>query len=573
MSSYRSPLGVAAVLAAGLLSTPAVTSQSLPGHVIDQYRISSFDGTFGGALQSGDLFGFSLATLRDLNGNGVDDLAIGAPLSNSGGVLGRGAVWIAMRKADGTLDSQRKISSGLNGFPDVLANNMHFGISVAGLGDVNGDGVDDLAVGADPAGMPLNSGMLWILFLQPNGEVAGVQQIADGVGGLELPGSWRSFGTSLTGVGDIDGNGVPDLAVGYDNELSGGGPAAGVALLRLDATGNVLPGGTSVIDASVGNGLEGIGFGFGNSIASLGDVDGNGIVDLAVGERHGGQSLGDVDLVWIVFLGPGGTVIGSQPIGIGVGGLQGFPEPKCDFGASVAALGDIDADGVPDLVVGSASAISSPVQRGLWFLTLDATGQVRTQRRVDIGIGGMAHDDDGDLLEGFGFSVACLGDSNGDGVVDVVAGEPYDAPDQFGTWIGSVTELRLSGSTWQSVGGGLAGSGGLPQLIGAGTMLPSSPFSIDVYDGAPLAPAWLVLGATELSAPFKQGVLVPFPDVIGSLGTLDAAGSLRITGSWPVGFPDGFEAWAQLWIVDAGAGPGGYAATNGLRLRTPSTDG
>jgi hypothetical protein len=95
----------------------------------------------------------------------VGDLAVGAWPDDDGG-LDRGAVWILFLNPDGTVDSHQKISDTVGGFTGTLDDEDHFGVSMTSLGDLDGDGVGDLAVGAardDDGG--LNRGAVWILFL------------------------------------------------------------------------------------------------------------------------------------------------------------------------------------------------------------------------------------------------------------------------------------------------------------------------------------------------------------------------------------------------------------------------
>ncbi len=97
-------------------------------------------------MADGDRFGSAIAAIGDFDGDGIGDVATGAFRDNTGGT-DRGAVYIQLLNADGTVKSNTKIASGTNGGP-ILPDGANFGVGIANLGDLDGDGVIDLAVGA-----------------------------------------------------------------------------------------------------------------------------------------------------------------------------------------------------------------------------------------------------------------------------------------------------------------------------------------------------------------------------------------------------------------------------------------
>ncbi|GEM_PF-2165736 len=138
-------------------------------------------------------------------------------------------------------------------------------------------------------------------------------------------------------------------------------------------------------------------------------------------------------------------------------------------------------------------------------------------------------------------------------------------------WIAAASEavaVMLFSDPWTDVGGSLAGAGGAPLLSGAGELTAGSTATLTASNAAPLANATLVAGLSQLSAPFKGGVLVPRPDVLISGLTTTSSGGLVFSGFWPAGVPSAAEFFFQLWIVDAGA-PAGLAASNGVKAVTP----
>ena len=127
-------------------------------------KISDTEGSFTATLDDSDNFGWSVAALGDVNGDGLVDLAVGAYSDDDGG-FNRGALYVLFMNDNGEVVSFQKISDTEGSFTATLDDLDHFGSSVAALGDVNGDGLVDLAVGAysdDDGGSDL-----YVLFLEP----------------------------------------------------------------------------------------------------------------------------------------------------------------------------------------------------------------------------------------------------------------------------------------------------------------------------------------------------------------------------------------------------------------------
>jgi hypothetical protein len=121
---------------------------------------------------------------------------------------------------------------------------------------------------------------------------------------------------------------------------------------------------------------------------------------------------------------------------------------------------------------------------------------------------------------------------------------------------------------WTSLGQGLAGTGGLmPCLVGSGPLTDGSQLGFTLGNGLAFGPAWLLIGFTELSQPFKGGVLVPTPEFSVPLA-LDASGGLELDLLVPQGVPQGVTLFGQSWALD-GAGPFGASASNAVLGVTP----
>jgi hypothetical protein len=123
-------------------------------------------------------------------------------------------------------------------------------------------------------------------------------------------------------------------------------------------------------------------------------------------------------------------------------------------------------------------------------------------------------------------------------------------------------------AVWTDLGSGLAGTSGIPQLAGTGTLVGGSFGTLDLTLAKPSTACQLEVSLASLPAPFKGGVLVAFPPLIGiPLGTL-ADGTLPLPFVWPVGLPSGTNLWFQYLISD-GAAVKGVALSNALKATTP----
>jgi len=341
------------------------------GSVLKAQKISELAGGFTGVLDEGDQFGRALTGIGDLDRDGLVDLAVGANYDDDGG-SNRGAVWLLRLKADGTVKQTTKISSTQGGFAGPLRANDEFGRAVAALGDLDGDGVTELAVGAptDSTGGS-RRGAVWILFLNQDGTVKRHVKIASGMGGFT--GRLKNldwWGFALASLGDFDGDGVVDLAVGAALDDDGAVNAGAAWLLYLRRDGTVkehrkiskLSGGFTGILESPDQ--------FGTSVTALGDLNGDGMTELAVGAVKDGDGGAERGAVYVLFLTANGTVAFHQKISSLLGGWPLRTLSNWDWlGSSLAPLGDLDGDGVPDVAIGARNDDDGGSNRGAFYLT------------------------------------------------------------------------------------------------------------------------------------------------------------------------------------------------------------
>lgn len=343
------------------------------GQVVLEQKISDTEGDFTGQLDDSDHFGAAVASIGDLDLDGIADLAAGAPLDDDGGA-DRGAVWILFMNADGTVRLQQKISDEVGGLDQALqqslADNDQFGGAIASIGDLDSDGVNDIAVGAryaDDGGQ--DRGAVWILFMAQDGLVASSRKIAFGTGGFS--GNLENdhqFGSAVAGIGDLNGDGVPDLAVGSRGDDDGGTDRGAVWILFMNSDGSVRSAAKiSQTSGNLGDGLTS-GDAFGSAVANLGDLNGDGATDLGVGAEMDDDGGADSGAVWVLFMQSSGEVISKSKISKTVGNFGGNDNGDA-FGCAVVGIGDFDLDGVPDLAAGARQDDDGGTERGAaWSL-------------------------------------------------------------------------------------------------------------------------------------------------------------------------------------------------------------
>ena len=455
----------------------------------------------------GGHFGYSVAAAGDLDGDRVPDLIVGAPFAN-----GTGRVLLVSGAGGGTLAT-------------ILGDQVgdRFGLAVDSAGDVDGDGLPDVLVGApgaDPAGA--DSGFARVV----SGDTTAAL--------LTLPGAAAGdqCGFAVAGAGDVNGDLVPDVVVGSPwFDAPGPTPDAGRAIVHSGADGSEL---LAVMGASLGSHV-------GSAVSPAGDVDGDTVPDFVVGAPH---ADGDHDSVGQAIVYSGAT---GDALHVVTGGRTGD-----QLGAAVGPAGDVDDDGRPDVIIGSPGA-------GWNDGSAPGTARVISGRDGSL----VAYAAGGQFGAFFGSAVTTAGDLDGDGRAEVLVGAPsHDGPG--GTDAGQATTFSFD-AIWANLGSALAGSAGVPALSAKGLLVPDEPLTLQLVNVPTGVAAWLIVGLAPVHAPFKGGTLVPaptilFPRVTGPTG-------VKLALNWPASVPAGFDLYFQFWIVDA-AGPAGFSASNGLRGTT-----
>ncbi|HET6161309.1 MAG TPA: Ig-like domain-containing protein [Dongiaceae bacterium] len=401
---------------------------TIKGAEVPVIDLSTLDGTTGFRLdgvRGDDYSGSSVSSAGDVNGDGFDDVIVGALHALEGG-----ASYVVFGKADGFNPSLDLASlDGATGFRlDGVAPGDESGGSVSSAGDVNHDGFDDLIIGADgadPGGT--ESGAAYVVFGKADSFAATFDlSTLDGKTGFRVDGAASKdfFGVSVSSAGDVNSDGFDDVIIGAPNAGTGGasfvvfGAAAG-----FDAALAV-----SALDGKNGFRLDGEG-NSGRSVSSAGDVNGDGLDDLIIGSPYADPAGDSSGAAYVVF---GKTTGFDATLDLStLDGTTGFRLDGAaanDFtGFSVSSAGDLNGDGFDDVIVGAASYFSPSFgSSGATYVVFgkengfDATLDLST---LD-GKTGFRLDGQGEY-DRSGFSVSGAGDVNGDGFDDIIVGAPY----------------------------------------------------------------------------------------------------------------------------------------------------
>ncbi|HNM68454.1 MAG TPA: FG-GAP-like repeat-containing protein [Flavobacteriales bacterium] len=435
-----------------------------------------------------DAIGSFLACAGDINNDGFSDVLVSGYLASYPS-FNEGAVFVYMGSA-----------SGLNTVPlHRLERNQggaFFGKSVAGAGDVNGDGYSDVIIGASKfvyTGGFSDQGTAFIWFGSAAGLGPGINPAFD----QQLYGSGSSvgyFGWSVTCAGDINGDGYSDVAVSGYLEENGQADEGMVRVFLGSPTGvNTVP--ATILESNQA------GAWMGRSISSAGDVNGDGFGDLLVGVARyaNGQSIEGA--AWLYF----GSTTGINTIPSLTFELN---QAGATFGESLSTAGDVNGDGYSDIIVGaplngssggaavyhggpySMSILASSQRAGgaagaLLGTSTGNAGDVNGDGFSDVIIGAPGADD-GQPGEGsayvhygsssglpatpsltlgmnvpgaaFGSSVASAGDVNGDGYSDVIVGAPLNGTGRAYLFLGAAGGLATSPANTLAGGSGFGAS-------------------------------------------------------------------------------------------------------------------
>ena len=373
---------------------------------------SNADWTGDGGQVSAE-YGRSVSTAGDLNGDGYADIIIGAPKGENGQGA-EGLAYVYLGSSSGPGSAIRK---------EMDVSSANFGWSVSTAGDVNGDGLADVIIGAPTyANGQTAEGKAYVYHGHRSTGIA-----ASPSWSVEINETEARYGLAVATTGDVNGDGYADVIVGapfhdvsHTNE--------GAAFVYHGSSGGLSTTAAVTITPDVQNAQ------FGSSVATAGDVNGDGYADIVAGSPlYSGDQM-EEGCAYLYYGASGGV---SATAAWTVEGNQS----NAHFGYSVAIAGDVNADGYSDVIVGAPEYDAGEANEGCAFVYHGSSSGVGTSA------GWTGNGDQ--MYASLGCSVATAGDVNGDGYADVIVGAPYydageDNEGRVYVFLGSST--GLSGS-------------------------------------------------------------------------------------------------------------------------------
>ncbi len=347
--------------------------------------------------QVGASFGVSVATAGDVNGDGFSDAIVGAYLYDDG-QTDEGRAFVYLGSASGLSTSPAWTAEGDQ-------DSAFFGYSVAAAGDVNGDGFDDVIVGAfGYDNGETDEGRVYVFHGSPTGLAATPSWVA------EENQAGAAFGGAVASAGDVNGDGFSDVIVSasfFDN----GQTDEGRVFLYLGS-----PTGLAVAAAWTAEGDQAASAFGSDSISTAGDVNGDGFNDIIIGARDYDDGQTDEGAAFVFLgsasgLGPNGTPANAD-------WRAESDQAGADFGRSVATAGDVNGDGYSDVIIGSIYYDNGQVREGSAFVYLGSGTGLGPN-------GNPANADwraESDQVGGELSGAATAGDLNGDGFDEVILG-------------------------------------------------------------------------------------------------------------------------------------------------------
>jgi len=444
-----------------------------------QFNLTNINGNNGFAINGINAedagIGYSVSGAGDVNGDGIADIVIGAPNANN--VAGQSYV-VFGSKEPWPVNVYLTTLNGSNGFAiNGINPNDGSGLSVSGAGDVNGDGIDDILIGAP--GNNANTGQSYVVFGSREPFPAEFNLInLNGTNGFAINGIYPfdSCGHSVSGAGDVNGDGIADILIGAPTHSALIGQGQSYVVFGSKES---WPAAMNLSDLNGNNGFTINGINSqdvsGWSVSRAGDVNGDGLDDILIGAAGAYNKTGQS---YVVFGNKGPwpadfyliTLNGNNGFAI-----NGINAGDAGIGYSVSGAGDVNGDGLDDILIGASGAYQSIGQSYVVFGSTGRWPEVMNLKSLN--------GDNGFAINGInpgdesGYFVSGTGDVNGDDIVDILIGAQF-ANNQMGqsyvvfgskkSWPAYVYLYRLNGTNGFVINGIKSGDWSGNSVSGAG---------------------------------------------------------------------------------------------------------
>lgn len=423
------PISKSSLLATSLAGLSLVGASTVLAQTIQLSGIGTAHAGFviNGATD-GDYSGFRVSGAGDVNGDGLADVIISAPYATANGATYSGQCFVVFGKTTNTPVNLAVVRNGVGGFRIDGRPSDRLGRSISGLGDVNGDGLDDVYVGAvlgDPNGVS-NAGQGYVVFGKNTGTPVNLSNVLNGTGGFVINGIAASdrFGGVGSGVGDFNGDGIGDLIIAGYNSQPNGYASGRACIVFGKSDGNPVNLATLNTTSDNGFSIEGL-YSYdrlGIGLSGAGDVNGDGLSDIVIGSPNASPNGSSSGQSYVVFGKTNTEAILLSNVRTGVGGFAINGAAASDYSGSVVhGAGDLNGDGLSDVLVAAPYGENG---LGTAYVVYGKTsGSVVSLAQIRSGIGGFAIIGS-PAIDTFGGSLSAAGDVNGDGLSDLILGSP-----------------------------------------------------------------------------------------------------------------------------------------------------
>ena len=360
--------------------------------------------------------GISVSIAGDVNGDGFDDILIGAHLNDDGG-YNAGQTYLILGKASGWAMDTNLSTADASFWGENVNDNS--GYPVTGAGDVNGDGFDDLLIGAyenDDGGY--NTGQTYLVLGKASGWAMDTDLSAADAS-FRGEGSSDHSGRSVSGAGDVNGDGFDDILIGASGNDEGGDGAGQAYLILGKASGWAMDTNLSAADASFW-GESGFDIA-GNGLSGAGDVNADGFDDILIGAYYSGEGGAEAGQTYVIF---GKRYGWAMDTNLSTADASFLGEDSGDYsGYAVSGTGDVNADGFDDLLIGAYEDEDGGERAGQTYLVLGKSSGWAMDTDLsaaDASFWGEAE------IDYSGLAVAGAGDVNGDGYDDILIGALFN---------------------------------------------------------------------------------------------------------------------------------------------------